>query len=74
MIPVTETQLNPLLLDQYYNIPETLFNNQTSIVCMSNNKIELIGRRQQGRTLTAVRGNQYKIATSIQSNSSSLGR
>ena len=64
VILVTKTQLNSLLLDHNYNILETLFNDEAPIVCISNNKIELIGRRQQGRALIVVRGNLCKIAIS----------
>ena len=74
IISIIETQLNPLLLDHNYNIPSTLFCNEVSIACLSNNRIELIEQRQQYSILTAVRGELSRMAYSSESDYSSLGR
>ena len=66
--------MNPALLDSIHNTPESLFQSELYVARMSNNSRELIGKRQQGRVLSAVRGELYSIVRSSDSDSSGLGR
>ena len=73
MIALTETQINPDLLDTSYNIPISLFQSDLHIVKMDNNQNELIGKRQQSRVLSAVQGDLCTIAKSMEGNPTKLG-
>ena len=48
LIALTETQVNPDLLDAIYSIPNFLFQAETHISQLSNNSHKLISQRQQG--------------------------
>ena len=67
-------QINPDLLDASYNIPLSLFQSDLYIMKMDNNQYGLIGRRQQGRVLLAVRGDLCVIAKSLEGDPTGLGR
>ena len=45
LIAITKTQINPVLLDSSYNIPESLFQSDLYIARLSNNSRELIEKR-----------------------------
>ena len=56
VISLMETQVNLLLLDRNYNIPDTLFQSNIYIAQMSNNTRELISKRQKRGVMTAIKG------------------
>ena len=72
LIALTETQINPDLLDASYNIPTSLFQLDLYIVKIDNNRNKLIGKRQQGRVLSAVQGDLCAIAKSMEGNPTGL--
>ena len=74
LISITKIQVNPILLDSSYNLPESLFQSELYVARLSNNSRELIGKRQQGRVLSVVRGNLCSLATTSESDLSGLGR
>ena len=74
LIAITETQINPVLLDSSFNIPELLFQSDLYVARLSNNSRELIGKHQQGGVLFVVRGDLCSLATASDSDNSSLGR
>ena len=45
IISIVETQVNPLLLDSSYNLPETLFQSDSFTANLTNNERELIRRK-----------------------------
>ena len=67
-------QVNLILLDRNYNIPNTLFQSDVFMAQMSNNTRELIEKRQQGRVLTAIRGKLRQYAKAGETDQSELGR
>ena len=73
LIAIAETQINPLLLDSTYNIPQHLFVSEAHYCIISNNANELIARYQQGGILTAVRGETCSFIQSTGEDSSKLG-
>ena len=61
-------------MDSSYNISDTLFQSDSFIVNLTNNERELIGKRQQGGILSAVRGDLCKFVKEYDSDPSKLGR
>ena len=53
---LTETQVNPLLLDSSYNISDKMFQNDQFVEKPSNNFTETISKRKQGDILSVIRG------------------
>ena len=74
LILLMEMQINPDLLDTFYNIPLSLFQSDLHIMKIDNNQHKLISRRQQGRVLSAVRGDLCVIAKSLEGDPTGLGR
>ena len=74
LIAIKETQVNPALLDSLCNIPESLFQSDLYAARLSNNSRELIGKTQQDRVLSVVRGELCSIERSLDSDSSGLRR
>ena len=62
-----------MLLDRSYNIPDTRFQSNMFVAQISNNTRELIGKRQQGRVLMAVRGKLEQYAKVGETDQSGLG-
>ena len=73
-ISLVETQINPLLLSFKESLHTAMFRNQPATSILSNNTNELIGRRQQGGVMLAVKGEVAKYATSTGADPTGLGR
>ena len=63
IILIIETQIQPALLDNTYDIPSKLFAHEAHIIKLSNNSNELIAIHQQGGFLTSVHGECCKLVT-----------
>ena len=67
LIALNKTQINNDLMQQSNSVSENLFQGNNHMVIMSYNKHEMIGTRQQGDTLTVIKGEcvQYIIESGI---------
>ena len=71
---LAETQINPSLLSHKDSMHTTLFLYQPTTSILSSNSNELIGKRQQGGSMSAVRGDASKCATVAGADPTGLGR
>ena len=62
------------MLSSKDSLRTTLFRHQPTTSPLSNDSIELIGKRQQGRSMLVVRGQVPKHATFVGADPTCLGR
>ena len=74
IIYLVETQINPVALQSKSIVVDNLFQAESNICIFNNNSNEIIGLRQQGRTLTSIQGECVNLICSIGSDHTKLGR
>ena len=74
VVSLVETQINPSLLHQKDSLHHALFRHKPASSIHNNNSNELIGKRQQGGVMLAIRGQVSKHATGTGSDPTGLGR
>ena len=74
VVSLAETQINPSLLTHKDSLHYALFRHQPASSIHNNNSNELIGKRQQGGIMMAIRGEVSKHATVTGADPTGLGR